>query len=102
MELDLSASIEARKAMYRAHGISYYRSWIVMCTDGYPTDDWRPAAKALAKAERDKQVAAFFIGVDGADFGAAKDCVTGSVIRRCEFNGLSLVGGLGNNIIIVL
>ena len=70
--LSALASIEARKSMYRAHGISYYRSWIIMCTDGCPTDDWRPAAKALAKAERDKQVAAFFIGVDGADFGVLK------------------------------
>ena len=30
--LSALASIEARKAMYRAHGLSYYRSWIIMCT----------------------------------------------------------------------
>ena len=65
-------AIEARKAVYDANGISRYRPWIIAITDGCPTDDWKAAAKALAEAERKKQVAAFFIGVEGADFGILK------------------------------
>src|SRR5215470_14445955 len=36
--------IRDRKASYRQNGISYYRPWIFMISDGEPTDDWRRSA----------------------------------------------------------
>ena len=51
--------VEERKREYRANGISYYRPWIFLITDGAPTDEFR--------GEEDKRFAFFSIGVQGAD-----------------------------------
>ena len=63
--------VEERKREYRANGISYYRPWIFLITDGAPTDEWQAAAKAAAnkvfRGEEDKRFAFFSIGVQGAD-----------------------------------
>lgn len=59
--------LEARKAQYRQSGVSYYRPWIFLITDGAPTDRWKKAARAVADAEHRRQTAFYAVGVDGAD-----------------------------------
>ncbi len=62
-------TIEKRKRSYRESGISYYRPWIILIADGGLTEseeDIRTASERVRKAERDKQVAFFIIGVEGA------------------------------------
>ena len=62
--------IEERKRSYRESGIGYYRPWIILIADGGLTEseeDIRTASERVRKAERDKQVAFFIIGVEGAD-----------------------------------
>ncbi len=62
--------IEDRKQRYRESGIGYYRPWVFMITDGAPTDDAdtiEAAFQRLADEERDKRVAFFAVGVEGAD-----------------------------------
>lgn len=59
--------IEVRKAEYRTHGVSYYRPWIFLITDGEPTDDITAAAQRVKDAEASKRVAFFAVGVEGAD-----------------------------------
>ncbi|EFO1186023.1 VWA domain-containing protein [Escherichia coli] len=59
--------VEERKREYRANGISYYRPWIFLITDGTPTDEWQAAANKVFQEEEDKKFAFFSIGVQGAD-----------------------------------
>ena len=45
------AMIQQRKQAYRSNGIPYFRPWVFLITDGAPTDDWHPAAKAVKDGE---------------------------------------------------
>ena len=62
--------IEERKQAYRDNGIDYYRPWLFLITDGEPTehpDSVTMAAHRLKNADIEKKVAAFSVGVEGAD-----------------------------------
>ena len=64
--------VRHRKDEYRAHGISYYRPWIFLITDGGPTDEWQSAADAVRAGEMSKAFAFFAIGVKGANIEILK------------------------------
>ena len=59
--------LDNRKSEYKANGISYYRPWIFLITDGGPTDEWRSAAAAVKEGEGSKKFAFFAVGVKGAN-----------------------------------
>lgn len=62
--------IEQGKQNLRSAGISYTRPWIIVISDGEPTDDssvWASAAKECKSAEASKKVEIFAIGVEGAN-----------------------------------
>ena len=62
--------IEERKKMYRDNGIDYYRPWLFLITDGAPTEtpkEVNAMSERLKSADGDKRVAAFSVGVQGAD-----------------------------------
>lgn len=59
--------VRQRKVEFRANGISYYRPWIFLITDGAPTDEWTSAASAVREGEVSKAFAFFAIGVRGAN-----------------------------------
>lgn len=59
--------IENRKRNYRLGGVSYYRPWLIVLTDGEPTDDMQQAARRLNEAEATKSLVAFCFGTDQFD-----------------------------------
>lgn len=63
--------VEAQKRAYDANGISSTRPWIMMISDGVPTDSgWQDAAARARTAEQNKKVVVFPIGTEGADLAA--------------------------------
>jgi len=59
--------LRQRKEEYRANGISYYRPWILLITDGGPTDEWKTAAASVHEGEAAKSFAFFAVAIEGAN-----------------------------------
>jgi uncharacterized protein YegL len=65
--------IENQKRLLRENGIPYTRPWLLVLTDGQPTDDpgvWAQGSALTKQAEADGKVQVFPIGVGGADLEA--------------------------------
>ena len=59
--------VRLRKEQYKQNGISYYRPWVFLITDGEPTDEWARAAAKIREGEVSKSFMFFAIGVAGAN-----------------------------------
>ena len=60
-------AIESRKKTYKENAVQYFKSWVILITDGIPTDDITAAVQRVADAESRNSIAFFAVGVDGAD-----------------------------------
>jgi uncharacterized protein YegL len=73
--------VDQRKATYRTNGVSYYRPWVLLITDGGPTDEWRSAATLVKQGEAAKSLAFFSVGVEGSDFDILSQIATRAPIK---------------------
>jgi uncharacterized protein YegL len=71
--------VRQRKDSYKTNGISYYRPWIFLITDGAPTDQWAAAADALRQGEANNAFSFFAVGVQGADMNTLNQISPGGL-----------------------
>jgi uncharacterized protein YegL len=78
--------IAARKKTYQQAGVSYYRPWVFLITDGGPTDSWHDAAARVHAGDNNesKSFSFFGVGVEGADMN--------TLARICSRPPLKLAG----------
>ncbi|MFO7031071.1 hypothetical protein B9T07_13920 [Limnospira fusiformis CCALA 023] len=81
--------IESHKQLLRANGIDYYRPWLLMITDGAPTDSWQNAAQMLHQFYANKKVVFFAIAVQGADMNTLSQIVPPGSIPPQQLQGLA-------------
>jgi uncharacterized protein YegL len=55
--------LEERKRQYKEAGVTYYRPWVFLLTDGGPTDDWQSTVEVVRSAESSKRLSFFAVGV---------------------------------------
>ena len=62
------AMLRQRKNEYNENGIDYYRPWVLLLTDGEPTDEWQAAAKRVVAGVKDKEFVFIAVGIADANF----------------------------------
>jgi uncharacterized protein YegL len=81
--LDMLAT---RKNAYRANGISYYRPWAFLITDGGPDDGGQAAAEMVKQGEAAKSFAFFTVGVEGSNFDVLAKIATRAPVKLKGLN----------------
>ncbi len=82
--------LSRRKAVYKQNGIAYCRPWILMITDGEPTDSWQTAAQKVKNTENNKGVTFFSVGVQEANMNILKQI--SSKNKPMKLDGLKFEG----------
>ena len=63
--------LDRRKQEYQKKGVDYYQPWLVLMTDGVPTDDIDEAVNRVVSMVNQKKLSVFPIGIgDDADMDA--------------------------------
>ncbi len=61
--------LKERRRLYKSKGISSYKPWVILMTDGEPNDDWEEPAKAMRSLGEQRKLQYIGIGIgEGADF----------------------------------
>ncbi len=89
--------VETRKAMYREQGISYYRHWIFLITDGAPTDAWQDAAARVHAGEEARRFSFFAVGIEDADMDVLSRIATRKPLKLRGLDFRSLFTWLSNS-----
>ena len=89
--------LDERKNEYKQNGISYYRPWIFLITDGAPTDSVDVAARKVHDGENSKQFAFFAVGTEDADMYKLKEISVREPLVLDGLNFSSLFQWLSNS-----
>jgi uncharacterized protein YegL len=89
--------LEQRKNVYRTNGVSYYRPWIFLITDGGPTDAWKTAAEKIKAGEAAKTFSFFAVGVEGAKMEILEQISVREPIRLKQLQFRELFVWLSNS-----
>lgn len=92
------AMLDRRKQEYRANGISFYRPWVFLITDGSPTDPWQNAAAKVKAGEAARHFSFFAVGVEGARMDILSQIATREPLRLKELRFRDLFIWLSNSL----
>jgi uncharacterized protein YegL len=59
--------LDERKAEYKRNGVPYYQPWLVVISDGEPTDSWQQAAQEAKSQSANRKLVSLMVGVKDAD-----------------------------------
>ncbi|QEP41838.1 VWA domain-containing protein [Ectothiorhodospiraceae bacterium BW-2] len=59
--------LDERKQAYKQNGVPYYQPWMVMMSDGEPTDTWQGAAATARMLSESRKLVSLPVGVQGAN-----------------------------------
>lgn len=87
-----------RKSAYQQNGISYYRPWVFLITDGAPTDEWRSAAALVREGEQSRSFMFFAVAVEGANLEVLGQISTREVMQLKGLRFRDLFSWLSNSL----
>lgn len=59
--------LEERKAAYKRAGVAYYQPWLVIISDGEPTDSWQAVAQQTSALSQQRKLVVMPVGVQQAN-----------------------------------
>jgi uncharacterized protein YegL len=89
--------VRERKAEYRRNGIAFYRPWILLLSDGAPTDAWADATARVRDGEASRSFAFFAVGVRGASMDVLRQISVREPLRLADLRFRSLFQWLSNS-----